>query len=189
MLADIRAFCKENPAHELLNADDPGTHYTPWRLPRIGFCAFRNITTEFAAENVRRDARGEKMVEWDEQMKSWTITLGKVKHSLDSFREFPTDPLLWKSLHTGRGRLALAVSLRSGRDLSEVVASLPKPPPVIRDGLDSVEESNGVFDASDYRRSAKPQPTGLSSSSASKKGRRPGLLRRAARLLRAWFAG
>jgi hypothetical protein len=41
MLDDIRAFCKANPSHELLSADDPGTHYKPWRIPRIGFSAFR----------------------------------------------------------------------------------------------------------------------------------------------------
>ncbi len=44
MLADIRAFMRDHPDHELIPADDPGVHYTPWRVPRLDWSAFLRKT-------------------------------------------------------------------------------------------------------------------------------------------------
>jgi hypothetical protein len=155
MLADIRAFCKANPSHELLPADDPGTNYKPWRVARIGFCAFRNVTPEFCHENIRRDGRGEKMLDWDEQQKNWTITLGKVRSS----QEDGDVPMT--VLHTAQGRLALSIFLRTGESLDEILARLQR----VSAEQAAASSRNGAPGDADSRRSNRPPGPGPSSSS------------------------
>lgn len=109
MLQDIRAFMRDHPGHELIPADDPGTNAGRPRTPRLGFAAFRICTPEFSFENVRRLARGEPELEWDEQFKLWTITLPRLRLSVDRER----DASLYDLLRTSKGRQNLCQSLKS----------------------------------------------------------------------------
>lgn len=120
MLADIKAFLREHPAHDLIPADDPGVPvddpkaFSPPRVPRLGFSAFRTVTPEFAAENVRRMARGEDPVEWDEQSKIWTIPLPLLKASMSLGKMDSSLPALAESLKTAKGRTILCLALKIG---------------------------------------------------------------------------
>jgi hypothetical protein len=97
LFADIRKYVKEHPGVEVMSADDPGVGYTPPRIPRLGWSAFQIQPTEHACENVRRLARGEPAIEWDEQARYWTIPVASNGLAL--------------SLKTASGRQALAKAL------------------------------------------------------------------------------
>lgn len=103
MLADIRAFMRDHPDHELIPADDPGVHYTPWRVPRLGWSAFLRRPPHLVGV-VLRDQDGQ-LEAFDEEAKYWTIPLSKLGGE--------KDPNLVQCFKTQAGRAALTQSLRA----------------------------------------------------------------------------
>jgi hypothetical protein len=98
MFKDIRNFMKEHPDHELISADDPGQHYTPWRIPRMGWQAFLRGPVP-APEG------------FDEQAKSWTLPLFRLKGIIDQ----EGDKTLVLALKSAAGRQSLCQQL-AGRE-------------------------------------------------------------------------
>ena len=105
LLKDMRAFAQAHPEHEFIPADDPGANYNPPRVPRVGWVAFRRNKPEEAAESIKRLARGETVPDYDEQMKSWTISVFKLQAALT--RDKPMDDALWECLKSSAGRKKL----------------------------------------------------------------------------------
>ncbi len=97
LFADMQAFAKEHPRHVFISADDPGIHYNPWRVPRMGWTAF--IPHPIGLRD------GEY---FDEEPKVWTITLPWVKTWLN---ESPQDEWLLTAIETARGRQGLLAVL------------------------------------------------------------------------------
>lgn len=89
--ADMQAFAYANPEHKFIAADDPGIHYNPWRVARLGWCAFR--------EDVSGTGRSE-------DMKTWTITIPNVRATLK-----PDSPIQ-DALKSQVGRQAMIDALR-----------------------------------------------------------------------------
>lgn len=63
LMVDMRRHARENPKDEFIVADDPGFHYTPQRVPRLGWVAFKP-----GSEN--------------DFSKQWTITLENAKKTI-----------------------------------------------------------------------------------------------------------
>lgn len=63
LMVDMRRHARENPGDEFIVADDPGLHYKPQRVPRLGWVAFKP-----GSEN--------------DFSKQWTITLENAKKTI-----------------------------------------------------------------------------------------------------------
>jgi hypothetical protein len=61
---DMKKFGASHPKHTFLCADDPGFHYSPSRIPRLGWTAFLEVAPNSGQ---------------DEEPKCWTITIENFK--------------------------------------------------------------------------------------------------------------
>jgi hypothetical protein len=61
---DMKNFGVSHPKHTFMCADDPGFHYDPPRIPRLGWTAFLEVPPNSGQ---------------DEGSKCWTITLANIK--------------------------------------------------------------------------------------------------------------